>query len=63
MCKLAKTADAMVFLGLGSFNVGLSATVHEYFTSRYVPNFAHVVHIPVGVLKISSRKDMRIFSL
>ena len=32
MCKLAKTADVMVFLGFGSFNVGFSVTVHEYFT-------------------------------
>ena len=56
MCKLAKTTDAMVFLCQGSFNVGLSVTTHEYFT--IVPNFAHVVYIPVRVLKINGRKDV-----
>ena len=55
MCKLAKTADVMDY---GSFNVGLSVTVHQCFYED-VPNFAHVMHIPVRLLKINSRKDVR----
>ena len=33
MCKVAKTADVMMFLGSGSFNVGFTVTVHEHFTN------------------------------
>ena len=45
MCKLAKTVDVIVFLGLVCFKAGFFVAVHEHFTSTYVPNSAHVLHV------------------